>query len=329
MGEVQSVKDHLIHSSGNNFRVSAYLQELMCYTGTELVFEEASQMIKKTKGIEVTAKQIERVCHFYGQRLEEEQSNNIENGAPLQAIADNTEPHYAMLDGAMVLTREEKWKEIKLGRIFKATDNIAISKNRNEVTKSVYVPHLGSHVEFLKKFEYYLDEKKFLIFIADGAPWIWNWVDATYPESVQILDFYHAKEHLHRFAQLYFKEQQQREQWTDHQTLSLLNNRVDQVITNIQRLPKIRCKIMEQSRKALIKYYQTNSKRMQYKTYKEKGLMIGSGPIEAAHRNVIQQRLKLSGQRWTVNGVQQVANLRAVSKSLQWNKIVEHVSQAA
>lgn len=318
-----------MHRAGSNFRVSAYLQELMCYAGTEMVFEEASQMLEKTKGIEVTAKQIERVCHYYGQQLEEEQANNIEHGALLETTVSNCEPHYAMLDGAMVLTREEKWKEVKLGRIFKATDNISISKNRKEVTRSVYVPHLGSHVDFLKKFEYFLDEKKSLIFIADGAPWIWNWIDATYPDSVQILDFYHAKEHLHHFAKEYFKVPEEMEHWADTQSLFLLNDKVEQVITNIQQLPKTRCKSAEKSRKAIIKYYQTNTKRMQYKTYKGKGFMIGSGPIESAHRNVIQQRLKLSGQRWTAKGLQQMANLRAVSKSLQWNKVVDYIKLAA
>ena len=72
---------------------------------------------------------------------------------------------------------------------------------------------------------------------------------------------------------------------------------------------------------ALIKYYQANSKRMQYKTYREKGWLIGSGPIEAAHRHVIQQRMKLSGQRWTLKGAQQLANLRMASKSNQWHKV--------
>ena len=70
----------------------------------------------------------------------------------------------------------------------------------------------------------------------------------------------------------------------------------------------------------LLTYYENNKGRMRHKTYKEKGLLIGSVPIEAAHRNVIQQRLKLSGQRWTIKGAQQIANLRA-KKSEQWEKI--------
>ena len=68
---------------------------------------------------------------------------------------------------------------------------------------------------------------------------------------------------------------------------------------------------------------------MMYGTYKEKGYIIGSGAIESAHRNVVQQRMKLSGQRWSVNGAQYIVNLRASKKSNQWSQIVDLIKQAA
>ena len=68
---------------------------------------------------------------------------------------------------------------------------------------------------------------------------------------------------------------------------------------------------------------------MQYRTYLEKRYLIGSGAIEAAHRNVIQQRLKRSGQRWSVKGAQQIANLRAFKKSNQWNAVIDLINAAA
>ncbi len=68
---------------------------------------------------------------------------------------------------------------------------------------------------------------------------------------------------------------------------------------------------------------------MSYKTYKNKGLLIGSGPIEAAHRNVIQQRLKLSGQKWSIKGANAVANLRCYNKSNSWELIDQIIKLAA
>ena len=79
----------------------------------------------------------------------------------------------------------------------------------------------------------------------------------------------------------------------------------------------------KQGQRTILTYYENNLKRMNYKTYRDQGLLIGSGPMEAAHRHVIQQRMKLSGQRWTIQGAQQVANLRVTNKSGNWQQIVE------
>ncbi len=68
---------------------------------------------------------------------------------------------------------------------------------------------------------------------------------------------------------------------------------------------------------------------MHYQTYLQQGYYIGSGAIEAAHRNVIQKRLKLSGQRWTPEGIQQVANLRVAYLSNQWELVRNAIRNAA
>ena len=64
-------------------------------------------------------------------------------------------------------------------------------------------------------------------------------------------------------------------------------------------------------------------------TYRANGLLIGSGAIESAHRNVLQQRLKLSGQRWSIEGAQNIANLRAYNKGNQWGKVIDLIKNAA
>jgi len=76
-------------------------------------------------------------------------------------------------------------------------------------------------------------------------------------------------------------------------------------------------------KKTILTYYENNRSRMLYGSYRKQGLLIGSGPIEAAHRNVIQKRLKLARQRWSKKGAQWIANLRVYRKSKRWNKIIE------
>lgn len=72
----------------------------------------------------------------------------------------------------------------------------------------------------------------------------------------------------------------------------------------------------------LIRYYTRNQHRMYYGFYRERKLLIGSGAIESAHREVIQHRLKRSGQRWSKPGAQQIAQLRVAKKSNHWQKVI-------
>ncbi len=303
------------------------MQQQMCYLGQEKVFEQASECFMRLSGIAVNAKQIERICHYYGQQLEDEQQKAIAQGGKDKKVTHKARC-YAMLDGGMLLTREEKWKEMKLARLFDSSQSIHVSKNRGYIGSSTYLAHLGNHTDFLKKVEYHLDSMSDVVFIADGARWIWKWVEAMYPEATQILDFYHAKQHLCQWADIAFKDPVKKHRWIDKQALLLLDNKANVVINNIIRFKTYNCKVRSQ-RKTLLEYYSSHLNRMNYKTYKESNLMIGSGPIEAAHRHVIQQRMKLSGQRWTMKGAQQMANLRVAHKSNQWEKIEELTKLAA
>jgi hypothetical protein len=225
-------------------------------------------------------------------------------------------------DGAMYPTKskEEPWKEMKLGRFFKKSDLLPFSETRNFITKSTYVAHLGEAKDFFPKFEYEVEALKNLVFINDGGPWIWKWVESSFPNSTQILDFYHAKEHLCEFAKEYFSKEEQRKKWIDTQCEALITKTPEQVIEAIKSLWYQ--KKTEVSRVKLINYYTTHLKRMQYKVFKEKGLLIGSGAIKSAHR-VYQQRFKLWGQHWTKKGLQETIQLKSASESKLWDKVTD------
>lgn len=301
------------------FFISGFMAEMMCYMGQQTVYEEAAEIMEKLSGVKTNGKQIERVCHHYGQKLENDNQNHIKNQTPPEKYQQK-ETYYVMLDGCMLLTREESWKELKLCRIFSTKAQIEVNKNRKQISQSNYIGHLGNHKDFFAKVECHTDFIKQKIFLADGAKWIWKWVDDMYPKSIQILDFYHAKEHLCQFAEMQFKEQQERQLWIDKQCLQLLNDHVEKVIIDLENMQPEGSNAAK-VKPTLIQYYKSNSKRMKYKTFKEKGWLIGSGAIEAANRHVIQQRMKLSGQRWTIPGAQQLINLRMAHKSDCWDTV--------
>ena len=305
--------------------ISSYAQETMCYMGQHLVFKDAEEVINNLTGSSINAKQIERICHHYGDSLEQQQLYNIAVKGYQEILPEESEKlHYVSVDGSMYFTREEHWKEIKLGRVYKHEDLMEVSKDRCELLDSHYVAHLGSSKDFLPRMEYCIENIKNKVFIADGARWIWNWVEDTYPNCEQIVDFFHAKEHLYEFVKEYFKDKHQREKWASKQSQIMLNKGISPVIKTLNKLPNKTEKL-----KQLIGYYKNHEKRMQYHLFRNKGLVIGSGAIESAHKDVLQKRLKLSGQRWTKQGLQQMAQLRVVYKSGEWNQIKELCKKAA
>lgn len=300
----------------------------MCYVGQHLVFGEAEETINNLTGAGFNAKQIERVCHRYGGEVEKEDLHDIEvHGYEEVPPPQNDRLHYVSVDGSMYLTREEGWKEIKLGRIYEEGDIVPVSDGRTMLAASQYVAHLGGHTDFLPKMEYHIENLRNKVFIADGARWIWNWVEDTYPDSVQIVDYFHAKEHLCDFAREYFKDGERRRQWIHEQGGTMMEKGVGPVIEALAALPGEEG--TDGKRSKLIAYYERHRERMQYHDFLEKGLQIGSGAMESAHRDVLQERLKLSGQRWTMEGLQQMAQLRVVYKSGQWERITEMCQKAA
>lgn len=297
--------------------------------GQSQVFEDGEELFSKMMGIQVGKTQIQRVSERYGEYIEEEHTRHIETGESAPPVADKEKDTvYVMSDGSMLFTIEDGWKEIKVGRVFAQKDCVAVQEKRNEIVQSQYVCHLGDAQGFQKKFEYHIDDYKKKVCIADGATYIWNWADAKYPDMVQILDYYHAVEKLSDYAKEQIPDAGKRKQWMDKQEKLLLNNEAASILQSIEK-QQGHTPAAETGRKAVVSYYGNNLKRMQYKTYKEAGYMIGSGPIESSHRNIVQQRLKLSGQRWTIEGAQRIVNLRAYQKSNRWDEVVQIIKLAA
>ena len=218
--------------------------------------------------------------------------------------------------------RPTPWKEIKLGRLFQIPIQEAYTKKYPKIKHSEYVAYLGDAATFLKRLNHHIPEVQCPIFIADGAPWIWEWIEKNHPNSLQILDFYHALQYAWDFVKVAFANPIHQKSWVDAIKNILLDDRIDYLLRHFELL-KSRVKqeallMLER----LTRYYRRNQHRMLYGFYREQKLLIGSGAIESAHREVIQQRLKRSGQRWSKPGAQQIAQLRVAKKSNRWHKVI-------
>ena len=153
-----------------------------------------------------------------------------------------------------------------------------------------------------------------LVFLGDGAAWIWNLVTQYYPNAKQIVDWYHAEERLEIVAAAAFSDLTQRTIWLEETTQALWNGQVEDAIAACQALPQ-NCWQASQA----VTYFTNNMERMQYDRFRASGYMIGSGTIESGCKQVVSQRLKLPGAQWIVSGAVQTAKARAAWLSEQWH----------
>lgn len=169
-------------------------------------------------------------------------------------------------------------------------------------------------------------------FIADGADWIWDRIDrlivqAEIPESilVQVVDFYHASEHLSEAMELCKELPKKKRQKLYEKLRHILRHEPKGIERVIQQLREQggakRGKEME---KALI-YFEKHITRMNYATLDEMKLPVGSGQVESAVRRVVNLRFKAPGSFWKEDTVSGLMHLRAYFKAGRWNELMKRV----
>ena len=256
-------------------------------------------MVETLLDLSVGASQIDRLTRFYGGVI----ADDVDLAAAAVGVV------YAQADGAMLLT-DESYKEVKLGRVFAATalQTSAVEERGGHITSSVFVGHLGNAAAFEVKLATqlapYKGRGRDLVF-SDGALWLRQLMEKACPQATLILDLHHAMEHIGQAGKAGLGTGQAAAGWFDKQRKLLLDSKLNEVLTNLRQL-----KIAPALRDSVCAYLQSNRDRMDYKVYRERGLLISSGAIEATHRTVMQRRLKRAGQRWSNNGAQRVLTLR-------------------
>jgi len=297
------------------------MQELMVYAGHLDCYARCEEILEQFTSVKVNSSQVYRVTDHVSESLKDE---DIKAERTLQPLSKK-DVLYVQIDGSMILTRnkDEPWKEVKLGRLFRDSDCLNPNTEVSYLSDSQYVGHFGKSTDFCKKIggviDSYGDLNDRLVFINDGATWIREWIADNYPFAVTVLDYYHALEYLHEFADKAFSDANQKAKWCERQKDLLLDSQVQTVIDNISST-----NTKESDKKKITTYYRNNKERMKYKQYRIIGCgIIGSGAIESAHRTVIQKRMKLSGQRWSTKGAKNMLRLRGIAMNKQWAKVID------
>jgi hypothetical protein len=156
--------------------------------------------------------------------------------------------------------------------------------------------------------------------IGDGAAWIWGIATAKFPEATQIVDLFHAREHLHSLTRaLEFMLLDRRDQWLAARLEDLDYGYIDGITAAVRKYPLEGVKKDEVEKE--LGYFLNNAPRMRYHWFRRCGLFVGSGVVEASCKSVVGQRLKQAGMHWTVNGADAIIALRCKEASSTWEAI--------
>jgi hypothetical protein len=310
------------------------LARLMCRAGAVEHFEAAAESLHEYSGLTINGRRIQRMVHRLGPQMAQwprpipplispppDQVFYVEgDGTGIPVRAEETEGRKGKQDDQSAKTRE-----VKLGCVFTQTKEDEEGKPIRDPESTSYVATLEPAVEFgallrAQAFQRGLALAKLVVFLGDGAAWVWELARVNFPMAVFILDFFHAAEHLELLAEALYGEKTDASKTQWEQWAKVLKEQPDGLEIVLrearQALPR-RGKRREAALKQ-IAYFQSNTNKMRYAEYQARGLFIGSGVIEAGCKTVIGLRLKQSGMFWGVPGAQNVLDIRSLLENRQF-----------
>jgi hypothetical protein len=324
--------------------MSPGLAKMTARTAAAVPFARASGLLTELAGIDLTAKRIERRAEADGTAAAaaldaETDAICSRQVVPLPPSPPLPDMLYIAVDGTgipMVATETEgrpgkgpdgraKTREVKLACLFTQTtvddDGYPVRDPRSSSYLATFEPadRFGALVdaEARRRGAGHIRQ---LVMLGDGAVWIWNLADKLFPAATQIVDLYHAREHVHDLAALATRLLRGSQPgWLSERLRELDAGDIPALLAAGHEL-KFTGSLARERDKAL-GYFEANGHRMRYQHFRSLGMFIGSGAVEAGCKAVIGQRLKLSGMRWSVPGAASIATLRCHEASNRWDQI--------
>jgi len=334
-----------------------------------LTLEEAAETFRRLLPLRMSARQALNLMKPVGKALAEKedevvkalfeqavQSQTQEEEQAAQKSSTDMEQLYIELDeifarmrrGSVPMEEEERkrkgdvYREMKVGAVFLAERG----RERSELAPEVWVdvPKEGSlryvarrtakggfgQLLYALAQQSGLSRAKQIVVLGDGAPWIWKLVAEHFPGAVQIVDLYHAQQHVWAVAHAAFGPSSQDACiWAKQACTLLVHGQIEELLAAIGKLPKI-APAADESRSVpekAVDYFTTNAQRMRYPSFRAQGMHVGSGIAEAACKTVVDTRAKRSGMRWTPEGLDAALPLRTAKLNHTYDEFWEHQSR--
>jgi hypothetical protein len=306
-------------------------------------FAKAAGLLEHLAGVALTVKRVERAAEASGaaQAAAVRERSALITGRKLVPLPPSPVPDilYGAIDGTGVtMTAREtagregkgedgraRTREVKLG-VFFTQDNV------DEDGYPVRDPDSCSYIATFEPAAVFgdivkaegirrgADHVRQLTILGDGAAWIWNIATAQFPGATQVVDLFHAREHLHSLTRsLEFMLLDRRDERLAARLEDLDYGDIDGIEAAVRKYPLEGIKKDDVEKE--LGYFLNNAPRMRYRWFRSRGLFVGSGVVESGCKAIIGQRLKLSGMRWTVTGAGAITTLRCQQASRPEDRI--------
>lgn len=303
----------------------------------KMSYADATEALQELAQIEISENSVWRLTQHWGEALrqveekEDERANGIIESLATGKVETKSDPRLgAAMDGAMIFIRGEEWKELKVGCFFE----VELAPVQDPETKewmelgqarhSTYVSHLGGPEQFghkmwteskRRRWHQAVDTQA----VGDGAAWIWNLVGDYFYDAHQVVDWYHATEHLALAAHLAFGEgTPEANRWFKQHETPLYQgyaDRIAQTITDLaQEKPNAKEELLKQAG-----YFTNNQHRMSYLEMRTDGWLIGSGSVESGGKR-FKDRFADAGMRWSRVGAERLLPVRAALMSHRFDE---------
>jgi hypothetical protein len=317
-------------------QLSPALEDKLAYFATVTGSYEAAAKLSAKVGYPVEDSTVHALVQRLGSRAEEQTQARMK-GTPAEKAPQRRATQLAvlMLDGFQVRFRGSgwgkkktrqlrvEWHDLKTGVFYQHEQ--AVRSQRGELAEKVVVSWQGEAMEMGRRLHWEalrggLGRAREVLVVADGAPWIWNVVQNRWAGARQLLDFYHASQHLWVLGEaLHGPDEAARKAWVEPRLHRLRHGKEKAVLREIAALP-----LCGGQGQAIVRreqnYFATQSVRMNYDTVAKKGWPIGSGAVESACRTR-QCRRKRPGQFWTLSGLRHFNALEEARDNGHWDQL--------
>jgi len=325
------------------------VRRMTALVGSETSFDRGRALLEELAGVALTAKAVEREAEEIGADIAAREQAEMDRAVQLELpeiTASEIPVLYIEMDGTGVPSvaadtagragkhGPARTREVKLGCVFTQTACDDEGRPVRDEGSTSYTGAIEDAASFGRRlyseaWRRGWSRARLKVVLGDGAAWIWNLAHEYFPGAIEIVDLYHAREHLWELAaKLFARDEKRRRGWARRMQKKLDAGRIEQLVAALRKIATDEPELAHQL--ALeADYFERNADRMRYRAFRRQGLFVGSGVIEAGCRTVIASRLKRSGMFWSVRGANAITALRCARLSDRFNDYWETRARAA